>query len=136
MSITLSKLIFSKMGLPVGDGFLTEFAKNARKYYRDTEFVVIDETLRNFYASYNCDFKVYMKDKPGNYGLLFRVLTDAQDRYVSMVTPYVSPLINKPERKGNIHDLVMEISKYILNTGTNVARDRLCSAIDTIEEVH
>ena len=77
-----------------------------------------------------------MEDKPGNYGLLFRVLTDAQDRYVSMVTPYVSPLINKPEKKGNIHDLVMEISKYILNTGTNVARDRLYSAIDTIEEVH
>ena len=40
--------------------FLTEFEKGARKYYQHTEFVVIDETLRNFYASYNCDFKVYM----------------------------------------------------------------------------
>ena len=38
-----------------------------------------DETSRNFYASYNCDFKVYMKDKPGNYGLSFHVLADAQD---------------------------------------------------------
>ena len=29
---------------------------------------MIDETLRNFYTSY-CNFKVYVKDKPGNYGL-------------------------------------------------------------------
>ena len=57
--------------------FLTEFEKNVWKYYRHTEFVVINETLRNFYAFYNCDFKVYMKNKPGNYVILFRVLVDA-----------------------------------------------------------
>ena len=59
--------------------------KNAPKFYRHTEFVVIDEALRNFYTLYNCDFKVYMKVKPGNYGLSFRVLADAQDRYASRV---------------------------------------------------
>ena len=30
--------------------FLTEFERYARKYYQHTEFVVIDETLKNFYA--------------------------------------------------------------------------------------
>ena len=30
--------------------FLTEFEKNARKYYRHTEFLVKDKTLRNIYA--------------------------------------------------------------------------------------
>ena len=44
-----------------------------------------------------------MKDKPGNYGLLFRVLADAQDRYASTVIPNVTPPINNPEKKGNIH---------------------------------
>ena len=78
--------------------FLTKFFKNAWKYYRHTEFVVIDETLRNFYASYNCDFKVYMNDKPRNYGLLFRVLADAQDRYASRVIPCVTPPISNPEK--------------------------------------
>ena len=72
--------------------FLTEFEKYARKYYRHTEFVVIDETLRNFYALYSCDLKVYMTDKPGRYGLLFPVLADAKDRYSSRVIPYVTPL--------------------------------------------
>ena len=37
--------------------FLTEFEKNAWKYYRNTEFVVMDKTLRNIYVSYNCGFK-------------------------------------------------------------------------------
>ena len=59
---------------------------------------MVDETLRNFYASYICDFKVYMKVKPGKYGLLFRVLADARDRYASRVIPYVSPTINNPEK--------------------------------------
>ena len=98
--------------------------------------MVIDETLRNFYASYNCDFKVYMKDKPGNYGLLFLVLADAQDRYASMVIPYITPLINKPEKKGSIHDLVMEIFKNILSTGRSATGYRLYSAIDTVEELY
>ena len=39
--------------------FLTEFEKNALKYYQHTEFVVIDETLRNFYALHSCNFKVH-----------------------------------------------------------------------------
>ena len=77
--------------------FLTKFQNNPRKYYRHIEFVVIDETLQNFYASYNCHFKVYTKEKPGNYGLLFRVLTDAQDWYISRIIPYVSPPISHPE---------------------------------------
>ena len=115
---------------------LTEFEKIARNYYRHTEFAVIDETLRNLYASYNCDFKVYMKNKPGNYGLLFLVLADVQDRHASSVIPYVAPPINNPEEKGNIHDLVMEIPKDILNTGINVTGDRLYSAIDTFEELY
>ena len=51
-----------------------------RNYYWHPEFILIDETLRNFHASYNCDFKVVAKDKPGNSGLLFRVLTYVQDR--------------------------------------------------------
>ena len=116
--------------------FLTEFQKNARKYYWHTEFVVIDKTLRNFHAPYNCDFKVYMKDKPGNYGFLCHVLADAQDRYDSRVIAYVTPPINNLEKKGNIHDLVKEISKDILNTGRNVTEDRLYFAIDTIEELY
>ena len=46
---------------------------------RYTELILMDETLRNFYDLYNYNFEVDMNDKSGNYGLLFHVLTDAQD---------------------------------------------------------
>lgn len=78
--------------------FVTESENNARKYYCHKEFVVIDETLRNFYTSRNCNFVVYMKDKPGNYGPLFRILVDVTDCYGSRVIPYVTPLINNPKK--------------------------------------
>ena len=77
-----------------------------------------------------------MKDKAGHYGLIFRVLANAQDRYADRVILYVTLFINNPEKKGNIHDLVMEISKDILNTGRNVTGDQLYSAIDIIEELY
>ena len=54
--------------------------------------------MQNFHASYNCEFKLYMKDKSRNYGLLFQVLPDAQDRYASRKIPYVTPLINNREK--------------------------------------
>ena len=38
-----------------------------------------------------------MNDKSGNYGLLFRVLADAQDWYASREIPYVTPPINNTE---------------------------------------
>ena len=62
-------------------------------YYHHTGFVFIDETLHNFYNLYNSNLKVYMKDKPGNYQLLFHVLAGA-----SQVIPYVTPPINIPEK--------------------------------------
>ena len=38
---------------------VTKSENNVQKYYRHNEFVVIDETLRNFFTLYNCDFIVY-----------------------------------------------------------------------------
>ena len=98
--------------------------KNARKYYKHTEFVVLDEIFRNFYASYSRDFKIHLKDKPGNYGLLFCALANTQYIYASRVlrhptSPYVILPINNPEKNENIHDLVMQISNDILNNGRN-----------------
>ena len=76
-----------------------------------------------------------MKDKPGNYVLLFRELVDTQDRYDSRIIPYSTPLINNTEKKENIQALVIGISKDILNTGRNVPGDRLYSSNNIVEEL-
>ena len=44
--------------------------------------------------------------------------------------------MNNPEKKKNIHDLVMEISKDILNTERYVTGGPLYSGIDTVEELY
>ena len=62
-----------------------------------------------------------MNDKSGNYGLLFRVLEDAQEWYASRAIPYVTAPTNNPEKKRNNCDLLIKISKDILNTGKNGA---------------
>ena len=77
----------------------------------------------------------YMKDKPRNYGLLFRVLVDTQNRYASRIILYATPPINNAENKGNIHELVMEISKGVLKTGRNITGERLYFVIDAMEEL-
>ena len=117
--------------------FVDSFEKNARTHYRHTEFLCIDKTLRNYYGTYHCDFKMYMPDKPGKYGLLFRCMADAKDRYVSRVIPHVTPPINDPERKTEvIHDLVMEMCSDILGTGRNVTGGGLYSSIETAEALY
>ena len=112
------------------------FEQNALKHYEHTAYICIDETLRNYYGRYHCDFKVYLPDKPGKYGLLFRCLADARDRYVSRVIPYVTPPINNPGRKDKIHDLVMDMCSALFKTSRNITGDRLYSSIPTALELY
>ena len=77
-----------------------------------------------------------MKDKLGNYGFLFRVLVDAQNRYASRIIPCATLPINNPEKKGNIHELVMEISKDVLKSWRNITGERLYFVIDAMEELY
>ena len=71
-------------------------------------------------------FKVYLKDKPGNYGLLIRVLADVQDWYATRIIPYVALSINNPEKK----------RKDVSKTERQITGDRLYSGIGTMEELH
>lgn len=57
---------------------IKNFENNSRKYYRHTPYTVIDETLINFCAVFSCNFKVYLSEKPGEYGVIFRCLADAE----------------------------------------------------------
>jgi hypothetical protein len=61
--------------------FFDKFNDACRDNYSLSSNVTIDETLRKFRG--RCKFRVYMPAKPGKYGILFRVLTDARVRYVS-----------------------------------------------------
>ena len=91
--------------------FFTECEKNARKYYRHTEFVVIDETLRNLHTLYNCDFKSLYGRQTWKLWSFISCISRCTRSICFYGNTYVTPPINNPEKKGNIHDLVMEFSK-------------------------
>ncbi len=116
---------------------VTDFESNCRRMYRHGKQVVIDETLRPYYARFACDFKVYMPDKPGKYGLLFRTLADCKDRFISRIVPYVTPAINNTgESEDKVHHLVVDMCSDLAGSGRNVTGDRFYSSIDTAEELH
>ncbi|KAJ4435065.1 hypothetical protein ANN_23639 [Periplaneta americana] len=56
------------------------------KCYSAGMHTVVDEMLSLFRG--RCPFKVFMKDKPGKYGILIRMLTDSKSRYVISMEPY------------------------------------------------
>ena len=94
--------------------FMIEIRKQHLKILSSLEsFITIFDKLRNFHLSYYCDFKVNIKEKPENYGLLFLVLADGTDCYASRVISHVTPLINNLQEKGNIHDLIIKIMQNV-----------------------
>lgn len=57
------------------------FNEECARHFTLSENVTIDETLRRFRG--RCSFRCYMPAKPGKYGILFRVLSDAENRLVN-----------------------------------------------------
>ena len=111
---------------------LDTFETNARKYYKHTELVTLDETLRNFFA-HECDLLLFLPDKPGQMGLFFFTLGDGIDRYFSPVHPKMKPAVSmsKKEASQKTRDLVMDITSDIHGTGRNLTADRGFTAVPT-----
>ena len=78
---------------------------------------------------------MFLPDKPGKYGILFKYLADAEDRYVSRAIPCSFPAINSQSNE-SIQELVMEMCSDILNTGRNVTVDCLYSSVETAEKLY
>ena len=70
----------------------THFNQILSSLYNPSSYLILDETLQPYYSVSGCDFKVYMKDKPGKYGLLFRSLSDLHSRYILQLKLYVTLL--------------------------------------------
>ena len=112
------------------------FEGNAMRHYKHSELVCLDETLRNLFSQSNCDFLVFMPDKPGHMGLFFYTSADSIDRYLSRIIPKVKSPISEEERALHIHTLMIEIASDILGTGRNLCADRGFTSVEIIEELY
>ena len=116
------------------DRLINNFENNFRTFYRHTPYTFINETLRNFDTVFSCNFNVYISNRPGKYGILFRCLV-TESCYMSKIIPYWSSAINSQSNQSN-KKLEMEISSDILNTGRNITGDWLYSSVETAEKLY
>lgn len=114
------------------------FNEKCKSYWRLSEQVTIDETLRAFRG--RCPFKIYNPMKPAKYGILFRVVTDALYRYVHFMKVYAGMPDDAEAaqiaKNGNkVANLVKELTQEIWGSSRNVTMDRYYGDIDLMIEM-
>ena len=113
--------------------FLSKFESNARAYYEHSEMVVLDETLRNYFGR-DCQFTVFLQDKPGQMGILYFTLGDCKSRYFSRIIPKSKPGTGTPV-PWKMDDVVMEMASDITGQGRIFITDRGYSSIPVNEKL-
>ena len=108
------------------------FNKQCMEMYTLSEYVTIDKNLQKFRG--RCDFWVCMPQKPGKYGLLFRVITDVKERYVSRMIPYAGkPRNEQAVARNTPTENVMDLTAHIRGSARNATMDRYYTSIDFIK---
>jgi len=74
-----------------------------------------------------------MPQKPGKYGILFRVITDARARYLSRMIPYTGRCEDKAANSSA--QIVRNITEHIRGSGKNITMDRYYTTVDLAEEL-
>ncbi|KAJ4444229.1 hypothetical protein ANN_06020 [Periplaneta americana] len=103
------------------------------KYYIPSTHLTIDEMLSLFRG--RCPFKVFMKDKPGKYGILIRMLSDAHTRYILKMEVYAGK-DERPAEERSAKAVVRRLVKPLEGTGRNVTTDRYYTSIELAEELY
>lgn len=103
------------------------------KYYIPSAHLTIDEMLSLFRG--RCPFKVFMKDKPGKYGILIRMLSDAHTRYILKMEVYAGK-DERPAEERSAKAVVRRLVKPLEGTGRNVTTDRYYTSIELAEELY
>ena len=113
------------------------FNATLRKHFKPSETITIDEMLVK--SRGNEPFKVYMKDKPANYRLLFRVIADAGSRYLLNMVPYTGKPASQrdqPTGPGATKHVVMELVEPWLGPERNITGYRLYTYLDLAEKLY
>lgn len=107
--------------------------------------VTIDDMLSLFRGK--CPFKVFMKNKPGKYGILIRMLMDSETRYVVNMEPYCGKLDPVSEGRGPSYDgstaigkgptaVVKRLLDPIKGTSRNVTTDCSYTSVELAEDLY
>ncbi|XP_069694029.1 piggyBac transposable element-derived protein 3-like isoform X1 [Periplaneta americana] len=104
------------------------------QYYCPGESVVIDEMLSLFRG--RCPFKVFMKEKPGKYGVLIRILADCKERYVLRMEVYAGKTEDSTPESRHPKSIVKRLAMPLKGSGRNITTDRYYTSVELAEELY
>ena len=86
------------------------FNENCLKYYTPGPYITVDERLIRFRG--RCPFRVYLKNKPGRYGIKLWVAADVNTSYLLNVHPYTGKIDGVRETNQGERVVTQLISSY------------------------
>ena len=102
------------------------FTERCVKTYNPHEILTVDERLAVFRGK--CPFRIYMKSKPGRYGIKIWICADAQNAYVSNLQIYTGMQANKKETNQG-QRVVMDLVKPYFGSGRGVTTDNFFTSL-------
>ncbi|KAJ4441429.1 hypothetical protein ANN_11284, partial [Periplaneta americana] len=103
------------------------------QYYCPGESVVIDE-MSLFRG--RCPFKVFMKEKPGKYGAVIRILADCRERYVLRMEVYAGETEDSTPVSRGPKPIVKRLATPLKESGRNITTDRYYTSVEPAEELY
>lgn len=108
------------------------FVKACIESYSPDAHITVDERLATFRGK--CPFRVYMKSKPGKYGIKIWVCADAKNGYVCNLQVYTGMMNNQREINQGMR-VVKELVSPYFGSGRGVTTDNFFTSIPLAEEL-
>ncbi|KAF4519246.1 hypothetical protein B566_EDAN002134 [Ephemera danica] len=102
-------------------------------FFKPSPHLTVDEMLSLFRG--RCSFKVFLKEKPGKYGLIYRMLSDALHHYILKLEPYAGK-DHRPPAERSPSAIVKRLVEPVEGSGRNVTMDRFYTAVDLAEDLY
>ena len=102
------------------------FTEKCIKSYNPHEILTVDERLALFHGKYL--FRIYMKSKPGRYGIKIWICADSQNAYVSNLQVYTGMRANRKEANQG-QRVVMDLVKPYLGSGRGLTTDNFFTSL-------
>lgn len=112
------------------------FIQNCTDNYNPGEHLTLDEQLLAFRG--NCQFRMYIPNKPAKYGIKIMMLCDNKSKYMLNAIPYLGKMLVVPEEARNInlaHYYSKQITKPYFGTNRNVTYDNWFTSVQLAEDL-
>lgn len=116
----------ARRGAPVAD-LVRIFDLNLRKYYNPGCLLTVDEMLVKFRG--RAPFRVFMKTKPGKYGLKVWIAVDTKSSYITGFQLYEGKPQGGQTERNLGQRVVMDLTYLYYNTGRGITTDNFFTSL-------